>query len=50
MNDKPLIVGALLTIAIAICFLDVTPESVNIINNIVSGLLGMAVGQLATKK
>ena len=45
MDDKSLVIAALLTIAIMICFRDIPIDSVNILNNIISGLLGLAVGK-----
>lgn len=44
-NDKNLVIFALLLIAICLVFIQAPDTSVNIINNIISGLLGMAVGE-----
>lgn len=49
-NDKNLVIGALLIISLVLCFVDVTPESINVINNIISGLLGLAVGKFTETK
>lgn len=45
IDDKNLVIFALLIIALCMCGLDVPPGNINIINNIISGLLGLAVGK-----
>ena len=44
-DDKNLVIAALLVIAIMVCFKDLPTPSTNILNNIISGLLGLAVGK-----
>jgi hypothetical protein len=48
-DDKNLVIAALLIIAILIFFCDIPQPSVNILNNIISGLLGLAVGKAVAK-
>jgi hypothetical protein len=48
-NDKNLVIFALLLIAICLVFIQAPDTSVNIINNIISGLLGMAIGDQRQK-
>lgn len=43
LTEKEIIVLSLLTIAIILCIVNVPVASVNIINNIIAGLLGMAI-------
>jgi len=47
MDNKDKIVFALLLIAVCLVWIEAPPQNVNIINSIVSGLLGMAVGKAA---
>jgi len=44
-DDKNFVIVTLLLIAIMICFRDIPGPSVNVLNNIISGLLGLAVGK-----
>lgn len=46
-DDKNLVILALLLIAICLVWVEAPEANVNIINNIVAGLLGMAVGKVA---
>lgn len=45
INDKNLVIFSLLLIAICLVFIEAPETSVNIINNIISGMLGMAIGR-----
>jgi hypothetical protein len=49
-DDKNLVIFALLAIAILICFRDIPIDSINLLNNIISGLLGLAVGKGMAQK
>lgn len=44
-DDKDLVIISLLIIATLLIWSDVPQSSINIINNIISGLLGLAVGK-----
>lgn len=48
-DDKNLVIMALLLIAVCLIWIEAPKENVNIINNIVAGLLGMAVGKVGAK-
>lgn len=45
LNDKNIVILSLLLIAICLVFIEAPATSVNIINNIISGMLGMAIGR-----
>lgn len=45
LNDKNLVIFALLIIAIGVLFREPSANSINILNGIVSGMLGMAIGR-----
>lgn len=41
-NDKLWVIAVLFGISICLCFRDIPTESINLLNNIISGLLGAA--------
>ena len=50
IDDKNLVIFALLIIALCLCGLTVPETNINLINNIISGLLGLAVGKFSHAK
>jgi hypothetical protein len=48
-DDKLWIIVALLIIAISLCWRVVPPDNLSVLNNLISGLLGMAVGKALPK-
>lgn len=50
MDDKYFVIFALLMIAICLIWIDIPQCNVNIINNIISGMLGLAVGKNVSKR
>ena len=45
IDDKNFVIFALLVIALCMCGLEVPQGNINLINNIVAGLLGLAIGR-----